>query len=87
MKEICMKKYREEKELMILFLEAPFEKPEFNRWLKLRTGKTCGQLYALARATGNYKSYEKMIDWYSNRYQLEQNNPFLEAAETVGTGE
>lgn len=87
MKDINRNKYRLEKEQLAFYLEAPEEKPEFNRWLKLRTGKTSGQLYALARATGSYKSYLKLMDWYRNRYQLEYENPFLEAAKTAGTGE
>lgn len=65
------------------------EKPDFNTWLHLRSGHTCGELYELARKTGNYQDYEKLISWYKNRYQLEQENPFLmdADAETSGNGE
>lgn len=56
----------------------PVKKPDFNTWLFERTGHTCGELHDLALATGNYKSYEKMIAWYRNRYQLEVVNPFID---------
>lgn len=63
------------------------EHPDFNVWLWHRTGHTCSELYEIARATGSYKSYEKMIDWYNNRFVIETKNPFLEDALPSRKGE
>lgn len=52
-------------------------KPDFNKWLYARSGHTCGELYQLALFTGSTESYNKMMEWYENRYIIEQQNPFV----------
>lgn len=84
---VSMEKFFRRKYEEYLNKEPLPDNPDFNTWLKYISGHTCGELYEIARATGPYRSYEKMIEWYKNRYIILFKNPFVKDAVTSGNGE
>ena len=46
--------------------------PSFRDWLISRYCETPQHLYRVARATGPYRDYNNLMDWYRYRYQTEK---------------
>lgn len=46
--------------------------PFFRDWLISRYCETPQHLYRVARATGPYRDYNNLMDWYRYRYQTEK---------------
>lgn len=62
----------------------------FVDWLLRRTGKNSAELREIAMATGSFRDYSRMMDWYWKRYEMETVNPFFRdvvGADAPGNGE
>ncbi|MDE5894344.1 MAG: hypothetical protein K2H45_15630 [Acetatifactor sp.] len=46
-------------------------KPEFKEWLLYRYTETPLHLHDVALATGSYRDYERLMEWYRRRYRYE----------------
>ena len=47
----------------------------FQEWLKKRYNTTPPDLFDLAKATGRYGDYDKLLEWYRRRYRQQQAIP------------
>lgn len=46
-------------------------KPGFKEWLLDRYTETPRHLHDVALATGSYRDYERLMEWYRRRYRYE----------------
>lgn len=58
------------KKMKVLTFRAD-RKPDFKEWLLDRYTETPQHLHDVALATGCYRDYERLMEWYRRRYKYE----------------